>query len=481
MGVLIFLPPLLYSSAWTTSWREFRHNAVSIGFLAVGLVAFTVWGVAEFSDRFITFMDWKAGFLLGGVVAATDAIAATSIARSLGLPRRIVDVLEGESLLNDATALLALEFGLHMLMGGTTPSAGEAIFRLFYLTVVGAGVGLAIGFVVSRLSVLIDDGPVEMVVSIVLPYAAYLAGDAVNASGVFAVVACGLYMSRQSSTIYSPRVRMQMYGIWDALTFVLNGLVFVLIGLQLPFVLAAIRGLYSWGTLLKYGVAFSAVLIVLRLIWVYPAAWAAYWIECKCMKRGDAKPRNSAIFVIGWTGMRGVLALAAAISLPETMGNGTAFPTRSLILFLAFSVILVTLVLQGLSLPLLIRWLGLGKIAEGDEEERKAREIILTSAIEYLEKGREVDGERFSHIYEDLLHRYRHRLAAVGSGNEDDSYSGMDEGTYKRLKEIAAGAVKTERRAMIRLRDEGKISDDALRAMQNELDLQETRYEGAVE
>ena len=244
---LIFLPPLLYSSAWNTSWREFRYNSVTIGLLAVGLVAFTVWGVAEFSDRFVAAMDWKAGFLLGAVVAATDAIAATSIARSLGLPRRIVDILEGESLLNDATGLLALEFGLRLLMRGDTPGLGEGLLRLLYLTFVGAGVGLAMGFVVSKVSRLVDDGPVEMVVSLVLPYAAYLAGDAVKASGVFAVVACGLYMSRQSSTMYSPRVRMQAYGIWDALTFVLNGLVFILIGLQLPFVLAAIRGAYSWG------------------------------------------------------------------------------------------------------------------------------------------------------------------------------------------------------------------------------------------
>src|SRR6266550_1483196 len=223
---VIFLPPLLYASAWTLSWREFRRNAVVIGLLAVGLVGFTVWGVAEFSDRFITALDWKAGFLLGAVISTTDAIAATSIAKSIGLPRRIVDILEGESLLNDATGLL----------------------------------GLVIGVVVGWLERFIDDGPVELVVSLVVPYAAYLAGERAHASGVLAVVACGIYMSRKSTQFFSAAVRLQVNGAWDALVFMLNGLVFVLIGLQLPYVLAGIHGRYGTGTLIFYGVVFSAVL-----------------------------------------------------------------------------------------------------------------------------------------------------------------------------------------------------------------------------
>ena len=258
---VVFLPPLLYASAWAMSWREFRRNAVVIGLLAVGLVGFTVWGVAEFSDNFITALYWKPGFLLGAVVATTDAIAATSIAKTLGLPRRIVDILEGESLLNDATGLLALEIGLAIMVRGEMPTVTSGIVRLIYLVVGGLGIGLLIGVVVGWLEMFIDDGPVELVVSLVVPYAAYLAGERAHASGVLAVVACGIYMSRKSTRFFSPQVRLQVNGAWDALTFMLNGLVFVLIGLQLPYVLTGIHGRYSKGTLIFYGIVFSVVLI----------------------------------------------------------------------------------------------------------------------------------------------------------------------------------------------------------------------------
>ena len=303
---VVFLPPLLYASAWAMSWREFRRNAVVIGLLAVGLVGFTVWGVAEFSDRFITALDWKAGFLLGAVVATTDAIAATSIAKTLGLPRRIVDILEGESLLNDATGLLALEIGLAIMVRGEMPTVGERVGaadlsgggRVGDRTVDWGGGGWLEQF--------IDDGPVELVVSLVVPYAAYLAGERAHASGVLAVVACGIYMSRKSTQFFSPAVRLQVNGAWEALTFMLNGLVFVLIGLQLPYVLAGIHGRYGTGTLIFYGVVFSAVLILLRMMWVFPAVKIASFVERRWLGHKDEqelKPRE--VFVVGWTGMRG--------------------------------------------------------------------------------------------------------------------------------------------------------------------------------
>src|SRR5580698_4095301 len=315
---VVFLPPLLYASAWAMSWREFRRNAIVIGLLAFGLVGFTVWGVAFFSDHFITALDWKAGFLLGAVVATTDAIAATSIAKSIGLPRKIVDILEGESLLNDATGLLALEIGIAMMARGEMPTVGSGLVRLVYLVVGGLVIGLLIGVVVGWMEKFIDDGPIELVVSLVVPYAAYLAGERAHASGVLAVVACGLYMSRQSAKFFSPGVRLQVNGAWQALVFMLNGLVFVLIGMQLPYVLAGIHGRYGTGTLIFYGAVFSAVLILLRKVWVFPAVKIASFVERRMMGHKDEvelKPRE--VFVVGWTGMRGVLALAAAISVPE--------------------------------------------------------------------------------------------------------------------------------------------------------------------
>jgi Na+/H+ antiporter len=473
---LIFLPPLLYSSAWSTSWREFRSNLVVIALLAFGLVGFTVWGVAEFSDRFITALDWKAGFLLGAVISTTDAIAATSIARSIGLPRRIVDILEGESLLNDATGLLALEIGVKLITSGETPTIESGMARLLYLVVAGLGIGLLIGVVVGWLEKFIDDGPVELVVSLIVPYAAYLAGEEIHASGVLAVVACGLYLSRQSATFFSPSVRMQVIGGWSALTFVLNGIVFVLIGLQLPYVLTAIHGQYGTVTLVEYGVIFSVMLILLRMVWVFPAVKIASFVR-RVTGHEEKQPGVRDVFVMGWTGMRGVIALAAAISVPELRANGEPFGPRNLILFLTFCVILVTLVLQGLTLPSLIRALGLAGETGMEPEERYARKVALREALEFLEESRKERGEEFAHAYEDLIDRYEHRLVEV---DEDHAEGGKhSKETYRQVLVLAEGAVQAERKAIIRLRDEGLIGDDVLRTMERELDLEETRYQVA--
>ena len=477
---LIFLPPLLYASAWTMSWREFRRNAVSIGLLVFGLVGFTVWGVAEFSDKFITALDWKAGFLLGAVISTTDPIAATSIATKVGLPRRIVDILEGESLLNDATGLLALEIGIAIIGRGAMPTVGEGVLRLIYLVLGGLGIGLLIGMVVGWLEQFIDDGPIEVVVSLVVPYAAYLAGEKAKASGVLAVVACGIYLSRKSVSLFSPAVRLQVTGLWDAFTFILNGLVFVLIGLQVPYVLAVIHGRFSTGTLIFYGVVFSAVLIALRLVWVYPALRVAQFVERRWLGHREEPLGRREVFVVGWTGMRGVIALAAAFSVPELLPNGQPFGARNLIVFLAFCVILVTLVLQGLTLPALIRALGLAGVAGTNPEEEEARRLVLESAMKHLETGRAKDGPELAHVYDDLMHRYSHRLAAVGGG-EDDHNDETGGETYARLRTISAEALQAERRTLIELRNQGKIGDDTLRKIEREIDLAATRYQDATD
>jgi len=332
--------------------------------------------------------------------------------------------------------------------------------------------------VVGWMEKFIDDGPVELVVSLVVPYAAYLAGERAHASGVLAVVACGIYMSRKSTQFFSPAARLQVLGAWEALTFMLNGLVFVLIGLQLPYVLAGIHGKYGTGTLIFYGAVFSVVLILLRMVWVFPAAKIASFVERRWLGHKDEvelKPRE--VFVVGWTGMRGVLALAAAISVPEVQWNGQPFEARNLIVFLAFCVIFVTLVLQGLTLPALIRRLGLAGNEGMDPEEIEARRIVLKSAIRYLEDGRKSSSGPVVHLYDDLVHRYRHKLAHVTVGTEE-SVDGLGKDAYSRLRSIAGGALQAERRTLIGLRDKGRISDDVLRTLERELDLAETQYQG---
>src|SRR5439155_12024031 len=253
----VILPPLLYSAAWVTSWREFSYNLVSILLLAFGLVSFTVIGVALGAPWLFPGVDWRTGLVLGAVVATTDAVAATSIAKRIGLPKRISDVLEGESLVNDATGLLALEFATAMVVYGETPTVHSGILRLAYIGTAGVAMGLIIGRIVEWVEYRVDDGPIEIAISIFVPYTTYLAAEAIHASGILAVVASALYLSRKSSQFFSPGVRLQANAVWNSLTFILNGLVFLLIGLQLPYVLAGIKE-SSLPRLLLYGGLFSA-------------------------------------------------------------------------------------------------------------------------------------------------------------------------------------------------------------------------------
>ncbi len=469
---LVVLPPLLYHGAWLTPWREFKFNLVSICLLAFGLVGFTIAGVAGTAKWVFAGFDWRLGFVLGAVVATTDTIAATSIAKRVGLPQGIADLLEGESLLNDATGLLALEFGVAMVVTGETPTLGGGLLRLSYLTVAAVALGLAVAVVVEAIHRHIDDGPIEITLSILVPYVVYLAAGAIHASGVLAVVACGLYLSRHSSHFFSPSVRIQAWAVWDSLTFVLNGLVFVLIGLQLPFVLAGIHE-YSLRQLLQYGVLFSGILIVLRMIWMFPGAYLANLIRRRVLHQKVKLPPGRQIFVVGWTGMRGVLALAAALSLPERLADGTAFPQRNLIIFLTFCVILVTLVLQGLTLPPLIRALGLAGATGHKEEEQEARRAMIEAALAYLEGVRLKDGDEFPSVYNEIENRYKDRLANLIG--HDDRGVASDRRAHARYLELSRSLLVAERQTVLKLRGEGRINDEVLRKVEHELDLTETR------
>ena len=471
---LVILPPLLYISAWQTSWREFKYNLVSISSLAILLVFFTAIGVAFAAQWWLPGFDWKLGFLLGAVVSPTDAVAATSIARKVGMPQRIVDLLEGESLLNDATGLLALEFGVEMVVQGTTPSLTHGLLEFLWLTVGGILVGGAIAFVVAKLEPWVDDGPVEIALSLIVPYAAYLAGEAVRASGVIAVVACGLLLSRHSSQLFSPRVRLQTFAVWDALEFLLNGFVFVLIGLQLPYVLAGIRGNSKLG-LLGYALAFCAILVALRLAWMFPAARVAWWVRTRLVHQRYEKPRPNQVFVIGWTGMRGVVALAAANSLPLTLSDGRPFPQRSFIIFLTFSLILVTLVFQGMSLPWMVRKLGLTASDTGFCEEGRARHILLETAIGFLkERGGAARNDSERHLYEDLVHQYEHKITEIDQCGPDGS-TPSETTPGVTIAAIMLDTIRRERQQLNALRETGRIADSVHHTLERELDLSESR------
>ena len=473
---LVVLPPLLYYGAWQTNWRDFKYNLVSILFLAFGLVGFTVLGVAETARWVFAGFDWRMGFVLGAVVATTDAIAATAIAKRVGLPLRIVDVLEGESLVNDATGLLALEFGIAMVWNGSTPTLWSGFSRLAWLIVVGLLFGLVIGLLVEWFENHIDNGPIEIVISILVPYATYLGADAAHASGVLAVIACGLYLSRKSSHFFSPSVRIQASAVWESLSFALNGLVFVLIGLQLPYVLAGIRD-YSMRQLIFYGLFFSAIVIALRIIWVFPGAFISYFIRRHLLHQNEPWPGSRNVFVVGWTGMRGVLALAAAISLPEFLADGSAFSQRNLIIFMTFCVILVTLVLQGLTLPPLIRALGLSQTSGSNKEEQDARRKLLEAALAWLVDASAKSDKADVIVYKDLTRLYQNRLELLqdrGDHETDEAHKAHT--TSRELRRDALRSlIKVERDTALNLRNNGKINDEVLRRIEYELDLSDTR------
>lgn len=473
---LVVLPPLLYAGAWVMSWREFSRNFVSIAMLGIGLVAFTVFGVAQAGSWLFSGFDWRMGFVLGATVATTDAIAATAIAKRIGLPKRIVDLLEGEGLINDATGLLALEFAVAMVVNGQTPTVGAGILRLIYLSLTAVATGVILGRIVEWIEHRIDDGPIEIAVSILVPYVAYLTAETIHASGVLAVVAAGLYLGRKSSEFFSPAVRLQARAVWDALTFILNGFVFVVIGLQLPSVLAGVSEV-SNGRLVLYGLLFSVFLILLRLFWTFPGAYVSYFIRARLLHQKENRPGVRQTFVIGWTGMRGVIALAAAVSLPQTVAAGGPFPHRDLIVFLSFSAILVTLVLQGLTLPPLIRALGLGGASGSKCEEQEARRLVLQSAIERLEEIRQADPSGLADLQDDLERDYQHRLAGVAEQGRDAAHAEH----YSRYLDVSRELLDVERQTALRLRDQGRITDEALREIERELDLDVTRLMAAAE
>lgn len=363
---LVLLPPLLFSAAFHTPWRNFRRSLLHSSLMAFGLVGFSIAAVAYVTGHLLPGFDHRVGFVLGALVASTDAIAATAIARRMHLPHRITDVLEGESLLNDATSLVALEFSVAVLVGDSAPTFGAGLLRLSFLVTVGVLVGLLAGVLIRWCQLRIVDAPLEITLTLVAPYIAYLAGESIHASGVLATVACGLFLGEKQSEALSTRARIEASSVWNTLDFILNGIVFALIGLQLPSVLEGIRGA-SPGELFGDAAVLIGLLIGARLVWVYTVSWSAGILR-RYVRLPAPHLRSSETFVIGWTGMRGVIALAAAMSLPDAVAGGAPFPQRDVLIFLTFCVILVTLAGQGLSLPFFIRKLGLSPASLSSSE-----------------------------------------------------------------------------------------------------------------
>ena len=469
-----FLPPLLYPAALFTSWRDFRRNLRPIVLLAIGLVLLTMIVTACVAHSLIPSLPWAAAFALGAIVSPPDAVAATSVIRRLAVPHQTVSILEGESLVNDATALVALQFAVAALVTGQF-SLGQASLRFVWATVGGVGFGLLVGVAIRWVHRHLDDPPVQITISLLTPFLAYLPAERLHASGVLAVVAAGIYLGWHSPLIVTARYRLQAFAFWEIVVFLLNGFVFTTIGLQLPGILRSLSG-QSLFSPIENALLVSAAVVMVRIAWVFPGAYLPFLLHKKTRER-EPRPDWQNVGIIAWSGMRGVVSLAAAFALPFLLPNGSPFPGRNYILFLTFSVILVTLVFQGLTLPMVIRKFHLKADVSTDEEERTARLKANKAAIESIEKLR-ADGDFSSDVVGRLRAEYDERVEQLQlcAENPDDCRGEVATPQYQRLQREA---LRVERQTIIRLRNEHVINDDALRRIQRDLDLAEARLMGS--
>jgi len=417
--LVLFLPPLIYSSAWLTSWREFRANLRPILLLAIGLVLLTTIIIAVVAHA-IAGLSWPVAFVLGAVVSPTDAVAASATAKLLGLARRIVTVIEGESMVNDATGLVVYRFAVAAVVTGSF-SLWQASLQLVAVSLGGLLIGLLISWPVAWLHRHLDDAPIEITITLLTPYAAYLVANALQVSGVLAVLSAGLYLSRQSSRFFSSNTRLQANAVWNVLVFLLNGLVFLLIGLQLPGILESIAG-RSLLTLAWEALFISLTVIAVRIAWVFPAAYLPRLVS-PCLRERDPYPGWRQVAMVAWIGMRGGLSLAAALALPLTLTGGVPFPQRDLVIFFTFSVILVTLVGQGLSLGPVIRLLGLEPDSSLEREHAQAHLVAARAALSRLDELATegwVPQDAFTHLHAS----YEKKLHALTMPMDDDAATG---------------------------------------------------------
>jgi CPA1 family monovalent cation:H+ antiporter len=471
---LIFLPPLVYIAASTTAIRDLRYNLRPILFLSIGLVLFSVLVVAGVAYTTAAGLGWPAAFVLATIVAPTDTVAVIAITERLSLPRRIVTILEGESLINDAAALVAYRTAVTLVQTGDSFSPGGAVWFFAKASVGGIAVGVAVGWLVVWVRRRLGDSAVSLTVSLLTPFGAYLPAEALGTSGILATVATGLVVGRHLPEILNAETRIHSSQFWEMLVFLLNGLAFILIGLQLRTIVDELDE-YSPGQLFAYATAVSAAVIVARIAWVFPATYLPRWLFRSLRERESAPPWRS-VSLVAWSGMRGVDSLAAALALPLTAAGGTPFPQRHLILFLSFAVILATLLLQGLTLPWLIRWLGVSDSGIEESEENQARHAAARAALERLDELSPRSNvpplviEHLREFYSHQAERYLARFDPHDDGAREDHVAAV----HRLKREL----LRAQREIVVKLRNREAISDSVLRRVQRDLDLEELRLEG---
>jgi monovalent cation/hydrogen antiporter len=469
--LIVFLPPLLYAAAFFTSLRDLRANVRPITLLAVGLVLATTVSVAAVVHTVIG-LPWNAAFVLGAVVSPTDPVAATSMAGRLGIPRRVVTIVEGESLVNDATALVAYRVAVAAVVAGGFSLAGAGA-RFVLGALGGVAIGLGVGYVVAAVRRRLDNPASEITVSLLTGYLAYLPAEALGVSAVLAAVTVGVYMGWHAPELIGVQTRLQSLAVWEILVFLMNSVLFVLVGLQLPLVLDRLPG-YSTAELLGYAAIVAGVVVAARIVWIFPFTYGLRWPFGQA-RAGDKRPSWQSTTLVAWMGMRGAVSLAAALAIPLETDAGAAFPGRDLIIFLTFAVIFVTLVLQGLTLPPLIRALHIGEDRSGEKEETKARIGAAEAALARLEDLVDEDWVN-ADTAERLRGAYNFRLSRFSSRFDADDDGGIEQRSlaYQRLRREL---LEAERGAVVQLRNEGVINDEVMRRVERDLDLEDARLD----
>jgi Na+/H+ antiporter len=467
--LVIFLPPLLYSSAFFANLHDIRQSMRVISVLAVGLVLVTMCTVAVVAHEVVDGMSWPVAFVLGAIVSPTDPVAATEILRRLRVPRRMVSVIEGESLLNDGTALVSYNTALKAV--GASFVFWDAAGDFVVSAAGGIAIGLVAGKVLVEIRRRINDIPTEITISLLSGYAGYLPADRAGVSGVLAAVTTGIVLGWKAPQISTASMRLQGYAVWEILVFLLNALLFVLIGLQLPTIMEGLNE-ESPATLLGWAAAVSAAVIVTRLVFGEVFTRFIRLVDRREIQQARRSPWRNRL-VAGWCGMRGSVSLAAALALAED------FPLRNIVLFLTFAVIFATLVVQGLTLPVLIKALHIEDDGADEREELIGRRASVEAALERInelsgaEWTRDETAERMRMMYE-----YRQRRFAVRAGELDDA-EGIDafETRAYRYQKMVRSVLSAQRDTLVDLRNRGEISNEVMHRLERELDLEEERLE----
>ncbi|WP_280517376.1 Na+/H+ antiporter [Niastella yeongjuensis] len=474
---LIFLPPLLYAAAWNTSWNDFWKFKRPISLLGFGLVIFTSAAVAWISNMLIPDFSLACGFLLGGIISPPDAVAATSVLAGLKVPKRITTVLEGESLVNDAASLIVFRFALAAVITGQF-NMWEATQTFFVVAIAGILIGLAIGHIAYAMHRYFPTTPaIDAAFTLITPYLMYITAEHFHVSGVLAVVAGGLFLTYRSPDIFSYEARIQVLGLWDTLVFLLNGIVFILIGLQLPEIIKGMET-YSVGQAISYAIIISLATIIIRIAWIFPGAYVPRMLF-KSIREKEIRPTWQMVFLTGWSGMRGVVSLASALAVPLTLANEKSFPHRNLILFITFVVILFTLVLQGLSLKRLIKILKI----KGDETESNNLEALemrlrLANAVLAHIDNRYTNEIESNETYKRVRDRYA-RMIEITQRKLDARESTPEEQNFlPHYRQMLLELVEVRRRELNHFRHHNSYSEELIREREYELDLEEARLRG---